>query len=126
MKKTLITSFTLLAFATLAACGQTPVEGGNGATADPMADQLANAAPVAMPPSIKSSKTYRCKTGALVKVDFLDDDLSANITPDGASTVALKAAEKGKAFEGEGYKVEGTASPLTITLPGKGAELCKS
>lgn len=127
MKKTLIVSFSLLTLATLGACGQSPtVQGGNGATADPMAEELANAAPVAMPPSIKSGKTYRCKSGGLVKVEFLDDDLTANITPEGASVVSLKAAEKGKAFEGAGYKVEGSASPLTITLPGKSAESCKA
>ncbi|HEX7821192.1 MAG TPA: hypothetical protein VF463_11300 [Sphingobium sp.] len=127
MKNTLIASFSLIALATLGACGQSePVQGGNGASADPMAEELANAAPVAMPPSIKSGKTYRCKSSGLVKVEFLDDDLTANITPEGASSVHLTATEKGKPFEGSGYKVVGSASPLTITLPGKSAESCKS
>ncbi len=128
MKKTLTLSFSLLALAALSACGQAPVvHGGNGASADPMEDQLANAAPVALPPSLKSSKTYRCKGGGLVKVDLFSDDLSANIHPDDKGTsVHLIATEKGKPFEGEGYKVAGSSSPLTITLPGKSAESCKS
>lgn len=128
MKKTLIVSFSLLTLATLGACGQPEtVQGGNGASADPMEEELANAPVAALPPSLKSSKSYRCKSGALVKVEFFSDDLTANITPDGApSPVHLTASEKGKPFEGEGYKVEGTASPLTVTLPGKSAESCKS
>lgn len=128
MKKTLIVSFSFLAFATLGACGQSEtVQGGNGASADPMAEDLANAPAAVLPPSLKSSKTYRCKSGGLVKVDFFSDDLTANITPEGAaSPVHLTAAEIGKPFEAEGYKVEGSASPLTITLPGKSAESCKS
>ncbi len=128
MKNTLTVSFSLLMLASLGACGQSEtVQGGNGATADPMEDQLANAPVAALPPSLKSAKTYRCKSGGLVKVDLFSDDLTANITPDGAtSPVHLTATEKGKPFEAEGYKVEGSSSPLTITLPGKSAESCKA
>ncbi len=128
MKNTLTLSLSLLMIATLGACGKSEtVQGGNGATADPMEEQLANAPVAALPPSLKSSKTYRCKTGALVKVDLFSDDLSANIKPEGAASVVhLTATEKGKPLVGEGYKVEGSKSPLTITLPGKSAESCKS
>ncbi|MCE7795030.1 hypothetical protein LWE61_00510 [Sphingobium sufflavum] len=129
MKNTLIVSFSLAALAMLGACSQSDntVHGGNGASADPMAEELANAPVAALPPSLKSSKTYRCKSSGLVKVEFFDDDLTANVTPDGAKApVHLTAAEKGKAYEGEGYKVEGTVSPITVTLPGKSAESCKA
>lgn len=128
MKNTLTLSLSLLMIATLGACGQSEtVQGGNGASADPMAEELANAPVAALPPSVKPGKTgYRCKDSGLVKVEFLTDDITANITPEGKSPVHLIAAEKGKPFEGEGYKVEGTASPITITFPGKSAESCKA
>ena len=40
---------------------------------DPQANAVANAAPVAMPPAIVASKTYRCKDNSLVYIDWLAD-----------------------------------------------------
>lgn len=127
MKKTLIASLSLLALAALAACGQSKPEGFNDTIADPMEQQLANAAPVELPPPLKASKTYRCKSNTLVYVDFFADDLGANIrTEKAGKPVRLKATEKGKPFEADGYKVEGSGSTVTIALPGKSAESCKA
>ncbi len=51
-----ITLITLSGLA-LAACEPETIDGNE--RPDPMADQLANAAPVELPPAIASSKTYR-------------------------------------------------------------------
>ncbi|HEX7872077.1 MAG TPA: hypothetical protein VF475_04140 [Sphingobium sp.] len=130
MKHPLITSLSLSLFMTLAACGGgNSTETVNETIADPMHDQLANAPVAELPPMLKASKSYRCKGNGLVYVDFFSDDLSATLR-DGEKTAApikLKAAEKGKAFEGEGgYKVEGSGSEVTVTLPGKSAVACKA
>ena len=93
-----------------------------------MSDALNNAAPIALPPSVKESHSYRCKDNSLLFVDFLSDDMTVHLRTEKTGTpVTLKAAEKGQPFEGEGgYKVEGGGSTITATLPGKAAVSCKA
>lgn len=101
----------------------------NTGTGDPMHDQLANAAPVELPPALKSSKSYRCKDNSLVYIDFMADDLTAHLKTDKSGPItSLKAPEKGQPFVSEdgATKVEGAGATVTVTLPGKGAESCKS
>ncbi|MBB5686090.1 hypothetical protein [Sphingobium boeckii] len=93
---------------------------------DDQAAALANAAPVELPPSVKSSKKYRCKDSSIVSVDFLSDDLSATVTPAGGSPTPLKAAAAGGPFVAEGFAVSGAGTSINITLPGKGAQACKA
>jgi hypothetical protein len=112
----------------LAGCKKEP-ESMNIGTGDPMATELANAAPVELPPALKASKTFRCKDNSLVYVDFMSDDLTAHFKTDKAGAITnLKAPEKGQAFVSEdgATKVEGSGDPVTVTLPGKGAQSCKS
>jgi hypothetical protein len=110
----------------LSACGQSEPEVVGG-PADPMKDQLANAAPVALPPAVKDSRSYRCKDNSLIFVDFLADDKTANLRTEktGAPT-KLVAAEAGKPFTAEGFEVDGSGSTITATLPGKAAQSCKA
>jgi len=124
IKQTLLPIAALGAMLALVACNPETVTSGHGPQDDQQAE-LANAAPVELPPTVKSSKKYRCADGAVVSVDFLSDDLSAMVTPEKGSVTALKAAEKGKPFTAEGYAVSGTGSPVSITLPGKGSQSCK-
>ena len=95
---------------------------------DPMAAELANAAPVDLPPALKASKTYRCKDNSLVYIDYMSDDMTAHLrTEKGGQLTVLKAPEAGKPFEAEGgYKVEGNGDSVTIAVPGKGAQSCKA
>ena len=111
----------------LSACNNNDEPEVVGGPADPMASQLANAAPVELPPSVKNSFQFRCKDNSLVFVDFLSDDKTANLrtAKDGAPT-KLIAAQPGQPFEGAGYKVEGNGKQVTITLPGKSALSCKA
>lgn len=111
----------------LSACGKSEPEVVGG-PADPMATQLANAAPVALPPSVKANKTYRCKDNSLLFVDFMSDDVTANLRTEKAGTpTKLVAPEAGKAFTAAGgFEVSGSGSTITATVPGKAAQSCKA
>lgn len=125
--RTSILLLPLFGLAALSACGEQKPETFNDTIADPMEQELANAAPVELPPPMKANKTYRCKDNSLVYIDFFADDLGVNIRTDKAAPpVRLTAAEKGKPFEAEGYKVEGSGASVTVTMPGKDAQTCKS
>lgn len=119
----------LLATALLAlsACGEKEPEVVGGRP-DPMADELNNAAPVELPPMVKESHSYRCKDGALVFVDFMSDDKTANLrTEKDGTPTKLTAEEAGKPFTAEGgYSVSGSGKEITATLPGKSAQTCKA
>jgi hypothetical protein len=118
---------SLIALATLGACGESKPESFNDTIADPMATELSNAAPAELPPPLKASKSYRCKDNSLVYIDFFADDLGVNLRTDkAAKPVRLTAPEKGQPFEADGYKVEGSGSAVTVTLPGKTATACKA
>ena len=98
-----------------------------------VADNDTNAAangPVALPPSIASSKIYRCADNKIVYVDWMSDNKSANIRTDkeGPPT-QVAAAEAGKPMAGAGgYSLEGTASAKSakVAVPGHPAQTCNS
>ena len=79
-----------------------------GEQPDPMAEQLNNAAPVTLPPSIQASKTYRCKDNSLVYIDWLSD---------GTARVKASKTDVGAA-PAEGA-LTGDAKAASITLNGK-------
>ena len=116
----------LAGVALLSACNKNDEPEVVGGPADPMADQLANAAPVELPPSVKATKQYRCKDNSLYFVDFMTDDKTANFrTKKGGEPTQLKAAEAGQAFTAEGgYEVSGQGDEVKITVPGKSAQGC--
>ncbi|MFB0872736.1 MULTISPECIES: hypothetical protein [unclassified Sphingobium] len=110
----------------LSACNNNDQPEVVGGPADPMAEQLANAAPVELPPSVKANKQYRCKDNSLIFVDFMSDDKTALLRTEktGAAT-KLAAPEAGKPYVAEGgYEVSGQGDDVTITVPGKGAQGC--
>ena len=86
--------------------------------------------PVTMPPSVTSSKIYRCADNKVVYVDWLSDGKSANVrTEQGGSATQVVAAEAGKPMIGPGgYSVEGGAgaSSARIAIPGHPAQGCKA
>ena len=95
---------------------------------DPMASQLANAAPVELPPAIKADKTMRCKDGSLVYVTFFQGDKQVVVrTQEGGTPTTLKGAEAGKPLTADGgWSLTGTTSEVSLTRPGKGAVSCHS
>ena len=137
-----LTLFALGAVA-LTACNPEPENIVAGETPDPMATELANAAPVELPPAIAATKTYRCKDNSLVRIDWLAQDKGANLrVGDDAALTQLRPAPPAPAAEGGneaapvaegftadgGYVLKGTAQAATVelTLPGKGAQSCKA
>jgi hypothetical protein len=109
----------------LAACNKNDEPEVVGGPADPMAAELANAAPVELPPSVKANKQFRCKDNSLIFVDFMSDDKTAQLRTDkGGEATTLKAAEVGQPFTAEGFSVSGSGDDVTITVPGKGAQAC--
>lgn len=103
----------------LAACKSEP-ESFNTGTNDPMDSELANAAPVELPPMLKSSHSYRCKDNSLIFVDFMTDDKTANFKADKDGPVtALKAPEAGKPFVSEDGKVTVAGTSDGVTYNGQ-------
>ncbi|TXC70004.1 hypothetical protein FSB78_02835 [Sphingomonas ginsenosidivorax] len=93
---------------------------------DPMANTLANAAPVELPPAIKSEKTLRCKDNTLVYVTFFEGDKQAVVKTkqDGTPTkLVAEAAGAAKTAEG-GWSMTGGDSEVVLTQPGKAAQTC--
>ena len=110
----------------LSACNQNDEPEVVGGPADPMAAELANAAPVELPPSVKANKQFRCKDNSLLFVDYMSDDKTALLrTEKGGAATTLKAAEAGQPFTAEGgYTIDGSGDNVTITVPGKSAQAC--
>jgi hypothetical protein len=84
---------------------------------------------VPLPPSVTSSKAYRCADDKIVYLDWLSDNKSANLrTEKAGSPTQVTAPEPGKPMAGPaGYSVVGTASDASvkIALPGHPAQSCK-
>jgi hypothetical protein len=95
---------------------------------DPMATELANRAPVELPPAIKADKTMRCKDNSLLYVTFFDGDKLAFVRTEKAGAInRLTAPAAGEPLTAEGgWKMTGTTSLITITQPGKPSQTCKS
>ena len=130
----MIRNLTLIAVCSVAlvACKPETITGGE--QPDPMKEELANAAPVELPPAIAASKTYRCKDNSLVQIDWLADNKGAYVHGDNQTQTHVKPAEAvdGKPASTDltaegGYVLKGsaTASTVTLTMPGKGAQACK-
>jgi hypothetical protein len=85
---------------------------------------------VTLPPSITSSKIYRCADNDVVYVDWLSDGKSANVrTEKTGSPTQVTAAENGQAMTAPGgYSVSGTpdAASVKIAVPGQSEESCKA
>jgi hypothetical protein len=97
---------------------------------DENATNVATKAKIALPPTVTSSKIYRCADNKVVYVDWLSDNLSANIrTEQGGSPTHLIATEAGKPMTaGGGYSISGApgASSAKIAIPGHGAQSCQA
>lgn len=120
----------LSAAATLAGCNQNDrtIIGGSGHD-DENTTAAANA-PIALPPSVTSSKIYRCADNKVVYVDWLSDNLSANLrTEQGGTPTHVTATEAGKPMTAAGgYSISGTpgASSVKIATPAHGSLSCKA
>lgn len=129
MTRTLL--LTLAAAAALAGCNKenhTIVAGPN--VGDNEATNVAANGPIALPPSILATKIYRCADNAVVTVDYLSDNKSANVHTDkSAPVVQVASAEAGQPMTAPGgYSIEGspTSSTAKIEVPGHASQSCKA
>ena len=85
---------------------------------DPQAEALKNAAPIAPPPMIQASRTYRCRDNSLVYIDFYTNNTALVRTEQGADPVASVTAEGGNPpYTGSGYSVSANAEEISYTSP---------
>ncbi|WP_395621776.1 hypothetical protein [Sphingomonas daechungensis] len=107
-----LTILTLVAAAALAGCNSedhTIVS--DPAGPDPMANAVANAGSVTLPPSIQASKAYRCKDNSLIYVDWYSD---------GSARVKKSRDEVGAPLLAAGDKaLTGDAKATSITFNGQ-------
>ncbi|WP_010542845.1 hypothetical protein [Sphingomonas elodea] len=117
------------ALLSLGACNNKP-EVVDSRAPDPMASQLANAAPVEAPPTIEATVSFRCQPGnTLLFVDFFKGGKMASLREkkDSMKSVLLNAPEAGKPYVGEGgYKLDGDAKAAKITLADGSVHTCKA
>ena len=102
----------LAAAAALAGCNKedhTIVAGGPDAEANDAAPNT----PVALPPSIAASKSYRCDNNSLVYVDWLSD---------GSARVKKSADEAGTLVAAGAPELKGDAKAASITYNGESCE----
>ena len=124
--KAILLPIAAVAALSLAACENKP-ETVTSTAPDPMASQLANAAPVELPPALRASKTFRCKDNSLFYVDFFQGDKQANVRAEANGTpIQLKAENAGDPLTGGGYTVVGDEKSITLTAPGKGSQKCNA
>jgi hypothetical protein len=102
----------------LGACQKNKPEVIDTTAPDPLASQLANAAPVELPPAMIGSVVFRCKDNSLAHVDFFKGNTQANLHPDKGATVVLKADKDGDPLTGDGYTLVGNQDKITLTKPG--------
>lgn len=82
-----------------------------GGPVDPMANDLANAAPVELPPAITASKSYRCTDNSVIYIDWL-----AN----GAARVKKSATDlEGVEVDAAAAKAIGAPTDTTVSYTGK-------
>ena len=119
---------TLAAVAALAACKPTTIDPNKDDTSANVNSAAANG-PIALPPSVVSTKVYRCADDKVVYVDWLSDNKSANLrTEKGGSPTQVTTAEPGKPMTAAGgYSLEGasSAASVKIAVPGHPAQSCK-
>ena len=119
----------LAAAAALAGCSKEDhtIVGGSDANQGNSAQSNAS---VQLPPSIAASKIYRCADNKVVYVDWMSDNMSANVRTEQTGTPThVTSAEPGKPMTGPaGYSVEGSATAVSVKIgvPGHAAQSCKA
>ncbi len=122
--------FAIAAAAMVAGCNQdnhTIVAGGPD-NRDEAAEQLQANGPVELPPSIASTKTYRCADNQIVQVNWMSDGKSATIRTDSGGTVHVVAPEPGKDMIAEGgFALSGAPGTASVKIAtGGAAQTCKA
>lgn len=113
----LMTAAAALALS-LGACQKNQPTVVDSTSPDPMASQLANAAPVELPPVMTASVSFRCKDNSLAYVDFFKGNKQANLHPEkNSAPIVLKAENEGDPLTGSGYSLTGDQDKISLTKP---------
>src|SRR3954469_14483527 len=92
---------------------------------DPQAAQLKNAPPVAPPPMIQASRTYRCDDNSLLYADFYTNNtVSVRTKKEPGSGTILTAAAGKPPYTAPGYSVSTNAANISSAAPGKKPQGC--
>jgi hypothetical protein len=109
----------------LGACNSEP-ETVTAGGADPQAEALKKAPPVAPPPAIQASRTFRCKDNSLVYIDYYTNS-TARVRTEKEGTPTVLTAEGGAPpYKAEGWSLSDNARQVSLTAPGKGTRSCKA
>lgn len=111
------------ALLSLAGCNSEP-ETLTNERPDPLAAEIANAAPVKLPPAVSASVPFRCKDNSVAFVDFFDGSFINYRAKRGDAPVHLNKDAEGEGFSGNGYKLAGTPKSITLTTPEGGSKAC--
>ena len=123
-KSHILAAAVLAALTGLAACNTEP-EVVQINKYDPMEDELKNAAPIAPPPMIQASRTYRCRDNSLFYIDFYTNHTALVRTEQGGDPVASLTAEAATRLIPAGrLSVSGNGEQVSITAPGRGSQSC--
>ena len=125
MTSRLLLPAAAVALLALSACNNDKPETVTLTAPDPQAAEMANRAPVELPPAMKAEATMRCKDNSLVYVTFFEGDKMSviKLAKDGPATT-LKAEKAGDPMVAEGYSLKGDPSNISLTAPGKGSTTC--
>jgi hypothetical protein len=121
----LLAAAPLAAFLALGACNNKPTTVVAGNVDDPQAAQLQNAPPVAAPPMIMASRTYRCDDNSLVYADFYTNNTVSVRTKKEPGAGTILTAKDGKPpYTADGYSLSANASHISYSAPGKKSQSC--
>lgn len=126
MTKPLPLAAAAVALLALSGCGK-PQPQVIDTNPDPMANALANAPKVELPPAIKASVTLRCKEdNSLLFVDFFQGEKQVRFrTKEDGPATELKADNPGDAFkDAAGDEIKGDPKKVTFKRAGKGSLTC--
>jgi hypothetical protein len=127
MQKThrLLAAASIAALFSLSACQEPKTITANEAN-DPQAADLAKAPKVELPPTIVSTRTYRCKDNSLLYAEFLSNNTARVRSEQGGTPTTLTAADADTPYTAEGYSLSANATQVTYAAPGKGSQSCKA
>ncbi|HEX5182297.1 MAG TPA: hypothetical protein VFW19_03990 [Allosphingosinicella sp.] len=92
---------------------------------DPQAAQLQNAKPVAPPPMIMASRTYRCDDNSLLYADFYTNNtVSVRTKKEPGSGTILTAKDGKPPYTATGYSLSANAAHISYSAPGKKSQGC--
>ena len=117
-------AFALAALVALGGCNNKPTTITANGPDDPQAAQLKDAKPVAPPPMIQASHTYRCADNSLVYVDFYTNNTAAVRTQKGGTPTTLTAEGGKPPYKGAGYSLSGSGTKVSFDAPGKKSQSC--